>query len=73
MYYQVNPGSPFWNVNAPDLDMDVWTPIECPCKETWVANGEPVWDGTVPYLQNDVVEWPAGSGHLTVLKESPCD
>ena len=64
MYYQVNPGSPFWNVNAPDIDMDVWTPIECPCKETWVANGEPVWDGTVPYLQNDVVEWPAGSGHL---------
>jgi hypothetical protein len=64
MYYQVNPGSPFWSVNAPDLDMDVWTPIECPCKETWVANNQPVWDGTVPYLQNDVVEWPAGTGHL---------
>ena len=64
LYYQVNPGSPFWNVNAPDLDMDVWTPIECPCKETWVANGQPVWDGTVVYLQNDVVEWPAGTGHL---------
>jgi hypothetical protein len=64
MYYQVNPGSPFWSVSAPDIDMDVWTPIDCPCKETWAANGEPVWDGTVPYLQNDVVEWPAGSGHL---------
>ncbi len=64
IYYQVNPGSPFWSVSAPDIDMDVWTPIECPCKETWAANGEPVWDGTVPYLQNDVVEWPAGSGHL---------
>ena len=64
MYYQVNPGSPFWSVSAPDIDMDVWTPIDCPCKETWAANGEPVWDGTVPYLQNDVIEWPAGSGHL---------
>ena len=64
MYYQVNPGSPFWSVSAPDIDMDVWTPIDCPCKETWAANGEPVWDGTVLYLQNDVVEWPAGSGHL---------
>lgn len=64
MYYQVNPGSPFWSVSAPDIDMDVWTPIDCPCKETWVANGQPVWDGTVPYLQNDVVEWPAGTGHL---------
>ena len=64
MYYQVNPGSPFWSVNAPDLDMDVWSPIECPCKETWVANNQPVWDGTVAYLQNDVVEWPAGTGHL---------
>ena len=64
MYYQVNSGSPFWSVSAPDIDMDVWTPIECPCKETWAANGEPVWDGTVLYLQNDVVEWPVGSGHL---------
>ena len=64
MYYQVNPGSPFWSVSAPDIDMDVWTPIDCPCKETWAANGEPVWDGTVLYLQNDVVEWPVGSGHL---------
>jgi hypothetical protein len=63
-YYQVNAGGPFSNVGAPDIDMDVWTSIDCPCNETWVANGEPVWDGTVLYLQNDVVEWPAGSGHL---------
>ena len=63
-YYQVNEGGPFSNVGAPDVDMDVWSPIDCPCKETWVANGEPVWDGTVMYLQNDVVEWPAGSGTL---------
>ena len=69
MYYQVNPGSPFWSVNAPDLDMDVWSPIECPCKETWVANNQPVWDASVEYPGNYVVEWPAGTGNLYIPLE----
>ena len=63
-YYQVNPGSPFWSVSAPDIDMDVWSPIDCPCKETWVANGQPVWDISTTYWVDEVVEWPAGSGIL---------
>ncbi|MGB1475689.1 MAG: hypothetical protein ACPG73_05765 [Candidatus Poseidoniaceae archaeon] len=65
-YYIVNPGSPFWSVSAPDIDMDVWSPIDCPCKETWVANGEPVWDISVMYWLDEVVEWPAGSGILWI-------
>ena len=63
-YYIVNPGSPFWSVSAPDIDMDVWSPIDCPCKETWVANGQPVWDVSTTYYQDEVVEWPANSGVL---------
>ena len=65
-FYQVNAGSPFWSVNAPDVDMDVWSPIDCPCKETWVANGQPVWDTSTIYSVNDVVEWPATSGTLWI-------
>ena len=63
-YYIVNPGSPFWSVSAPDIDMDVWSPIDCPCKETWVANGQPVWDMSTTYWLDEVVEWPANSGTL---------
>ena len=70
MYYQVNPGSPFWSVNAPDMDMDVWSPIECPCKETWVANGQPVWTSGTAYPGNYVVEHPAGTGNLYIPLES---
>ena len=41
----------------------------CPCKETWEANGFPVWDSTVTFYQgNYVVEWPAGS--VTPVQES---
>ena len=65
-YYIVNPGSPFWSVSAPDIDMDVWSPIDCPCKETWVANGQPVWDISTTYWLDEVVEWPAGSGILWI-------
>ena len=70
-YYQVNAGSPFWSVSAPDIDMDVWSPIDCPCKETWVANGQPAWMANTAYQGNYVVEHPAGSGtvsytHLTL-------
>lgn len=63
-YYVVNAGSPFWSVNAPDVDMDVWSSIDCPCKETWVANGQPVWTSGIAYAGNYVVEWPASSGIL---------
>ena len=69
-YYIVNPGSPFWSVSAPDIDMDVWSPIDCPCKETWVANGEPVWDISTFYWLDEVVEWPAGSDTLWIAIDS---
>ena len=68
-YYQVNQGGPFTNVNQPDLDMDVWSPIDCPCKETWAANGEPVWAANTAYPGNYVVEHPAGSGNLYIPLE----
>jgi hypothetical protein len=64
--YQVNPGGPFWSVSAPDIDLDVWSPIDCPCEETWEANGQPVWDSTITYPINSVVEWPAGSLDLWI-------
>ena len=69
-YYQVNAGSPFWSVSAPDIDMDVWSPIDCPCKETWVANGQPAWVANTAYQGNYVVEHPAGSGVLYIPLES---
>ena len=69
-YYQVNAGGPFWSVSAPDIDMDVWSPIDCPCKETWVANGQPAWMANTAYQGNYVVEHPAGSGNLYVPLES---
>ncbi len=72
-YYIVNPGSPFWSVSAPDLDMDVWSPIDCPCKETWVANGQPVWDVSTTYYQDEVVEWPANSGVLWMALDNAFD
>ena len=50
--------------------MDVWSPIDCPCKETWVANGEPVWDISVMYWLDEVVEWPAGSDTLWIAIDS---
>ena len=46
---------------------EFWEPYNCPCKETWEANGFPVWDSTVTFYQgNYVVEWPAGSGDLYI-------
>ena len=69
-YYQVNAGSPFLSVSAPDIDMDVWSPIDCPCKETWVANGQPAWVANTAYQGNYVVEHPAGSGVLYIPLES---
>jgi len=53
--------------NAPDVDMDVWALKDCPCKETWAANGQPVWDSSNNgYAGNYVVEWPANSGNLYI-------
>jgi hypothetical protein len=66
LLYQVNPGGPFSSVSAPDIDLDVWSPIDCPCKETWDANGQPVWDISNTYWLDEVVEWPAGSGALWI-------
>ncbi|MBA40952.1 MAG: hypothetical protein CMB17_03600, partial [Euryarchaeota archaeon] len=51
MYYQVNPGSPFWSVSAPDIDADVWTP----CEDNPPASGGPcdvsaavgVWNSSI--------------------------
>ena len=68
-YYQVNQGGPFTNVNAPDVDLDVWSPIDCPCKETWVANGQPAWVAGTAYPGDYVVEHPAGSGNLYIPLE----
>ena len=44
-------------------------PYSCPCKPTWVANGQPVWDDTITfYSGNYVVEWPANSGALYIAE-----
>ena len=48
-------------------DYEFWIVASCPCKETWIANGEPVWDSSISsYAGNYVVEWPAGSGELYI-------
>ena len=53
-----------------DQDYEFWTPYTCPCKETWVANGQPVWVAGTAYPGNYVVEHPAGSGNLYIPLES---
>ncbi|MBP66558.1 MAG: hypothetical protein CMA67_04795 [Euryarchaeota archaeon] len=58
-------------VSSPTIDLDVWAEVDCPCQETWETNGEPVWDSTVTYSANDVVEWPAGSMMLYIALPSP--
>ena len=70
IYYEViNPVSTATNVGAPGVDFDSWAPIACPCKDTWMANGQPVWDDTMPdYPGNFVVEWPAGSMSLWITE-----
>ena len=56
-------------VGSPGVDLDAWAPIACPCKDTWMANGQPVWDDTMPdYPGNSVVEWPAGSMNLWITE-----
>ena len=68
MYYQVtytDAGGVITTAPGEDQDYEFWKPYTCPCKETWVANGQPVWDDSILfYSGNYVVEWPAGSGML---------
>lgn len=68
LYYEVtyvDPNGLIATAPGEDQDFEFWTPYICPCKETWVANGQPVWDiSTSFYAGNYVVEWPAGSGEL---------
>ncbi|HJM66150.1 MAG TPA: hypothetical protein QF555_01220, partial [Candidatus Thalassarchaeaceae archaeon] len=52
-----------------DQDYEFWSPIDCTCEESWVANGQPVWDATVDYPGNYVVAWPFGSNNLYVPLE----
>ena len=60
-YYQVViQGYVDQEVLSPTTDLDVWAPVVCPCEDTWETNGQPVWDASVAYSPNDVVEWPAG-------------
>ena len=57
------------NISSPtgNGNEEFWLPIDCPCDETWIANGQPVWDSTIlNYSGNYVVEWPAGSGILYI-------
>ena len=56
-------------VGEPGQDLDAWgEPLDCSCRDIWVDSGEPLWDSTVEYLQNAVVEWPAAVSytHLTL-------
>ena len=41
-------------------------PLDCDCKEIWADSGEPIWDSSANYMQNAVVEWPAGSNNLYI-------
>ena len=70
IYYEiVIPFTAPTSVGAPGLDLDAWAPIACPCKDTWMANGQPVWDDTMPdYPGNYVVEWPIGSMNLWITE-----
>ncbi len=70
MYYQAQMNLNTNNPSPPDEDLDVWVPVDCPCKETWVANGQPVWVSGTAYPGNYVVEHPAGSGNLYIPLES---
>ncbi len=57
------------NISSPtgNGNEEFWLPIDCPCDETWIANGQPVWDSTIlNYSGNYVVEWPAGSGIMYI-------
>ena len=54
-------------VGAPGVDLDAWgEPLDCDCKDIWYDTGMPVWDSSANYMQNAVVEWPAGSNTLYI-------
>ena len=57
-------------VGEPGVDLDAWEEDYCDCKDIWHDSGQPVWDSTMNYLQQAVVEWPAGSGHLYVTTDA---
>ncbi|HJL97208.1 MAG TPA: hypothetical protein QF401_03565, partial [Candidatus Poseidoniaceae archaeon] len=62
---QVDPNGLISTAPGEDQDYEFWRLYSCPCKDTWVANGQPVWDSSITnYSGNYVVEWPAGSGNL---------
>ena len=59
--------APFINnqtVGEPGVELDAWDEDYCSCKDIWHDSGQPVWDSSVDYHQNAVVEWPAGSSIL---------
>ncbi len=71
-YYEViqhDPNGMITTAPGEDQDYEFWSAIVCTCEESWVANGEPVWDATVDYPGNYVVAWPSGSNNLYVPLE----
>ena len=66
-YTVVGVGMSSQTVGAPGVDLDAWgEPLDCDCKEIWADSGQPVWDSSANYMQNAVVEWPAGSNTLYI-------
>ena len=65
-FYMVAPLINNQTVGEPGVDLDAWDEDYCDCKDIWYDTGEPVWDSSVEYLQNAVVEWPAGSSNLYI-------
>ena len=66
---QVDPNGLISTAPGEDQDYEFWSAIDCTCEESWVANGEPVWDATVDYPGNYVVAWPSGANNLYVPLE----
>ena len=56
------PDSPF----PEEMEYDERDEDYCDCKDIWNDSGQPVWDSTIDYLQQAVVEWPAGSNNLYI-------
>ena len=66
-YTVVGVGMSSQTVGEPGVDLDAWgEPLDCDCKEIWADSGEPIWDSSANYMQNAVVEWPAGSNNLYI-------
>ena len=65
-FYMVAPFINNQTVGEPGVDLDAWDEDYCDCKDIWHDSGQPVWDSTIDYLQQAVVEWPAGSNNLYI-------